>query len=300
MYRRRHGTSHYHRARLIKFRYWPQPAAPRLKHRGLLLNQGLGLVLSRLATSIKLCNSLCFTAQKVRRALRRIFLALCLTQILGGCGEDNEAIKTQGIKALNDWFLASASDNPPSCHGFGLVKFYDASCADMYQHAAKIEPESRTITSSRLLKCFGQGAQELCGEFVEIWLNSMDTGGNPIQEGAVLKRDDGVFRLYWYRSDALFTTLTKRAENTSDDDNERVLEDKQSELEAIYAEIVQRQPALYQFVMCTDASVSSSKLVGKPVHPQDISATDMASRAQRCPEIFCLALVGKRIAPLCD
>ena len=266
----------------------------------MLLNQVFGLVPRHLAPSITPDTSTSFNWQKFRHAHRRIFFTLSLVLALGGCSEDNEAIKTQGIKALNDWFLASATDNPPSCHAFGLVKFYDASCADMYQHAAKIKPESRTITSSQLLKCFGQGAQELCGEFVEIWLNSMDTRGNPIQEGAVLKRDDGVFRLYWYRSDALFTTLTKRAENTSDDDNERVLEDKQSELEAIYAEIVQRQPALYQFVMCTDTSVSSSKLVGKPVHPQDISATDMASRAQQCPEIFCLALVGKRIAPLCD
>jgi hypothetical protein len=128
----------------------------------------------------------------------------------------------------------------------------------------------------------------------------MDTRGNAIQEGAVLKRDDGVFRLYWYRSDALFTTLAKRAESVNDDNNERALENKQAELEAVYAKIVQQQPALYQFVMCTDASVSSSKLVGKPVNPQNISATDMASRAQQCPENFCLALVGKRIAPLCD
>jgi hypothetical protein len=105
--------------------------------------------------------------------------------------------------------------------------------------------------------------------------------------------------LYWYRSDALFTTLTQRAEST-DEDYERALKDKQTQLEAVYAEIVQRQPALYQFVMCTDASVSSSKLVGKPIAPKDISAADMTLRALQCPENFCLALVGKRIAPLCD
>ena len=272
----------------------------------MLLHLGLTLALSHLASSITSSSN--FAPQKFRRALSTTLSTLLCTLLctlglalcLGGCGEDDEAIKTQGITALNDWFLAAATDNPPSCHAFGLVKFYDASCADMYEHAAKIAPESRTITSSKLLKCYGQGAQELCGEFVEIWLTSMDRRGNTIQEGAVLKRDDGVFRLYWYRSDALFTTLTQRAESADDQGYERTLEDKQTQLEAVYAEIVQRQPALYQFVMCTDASVSSSKLVGKPVAPKDISAADMASRALQCPENFCLALVGKRIAPLCD
>jgi hypothetical protein len=267
----------------------------------LLLHLGLTQALSHLTSSITSSSN--FASQKFLRALSTtlstLLCTLGLALSLGGCGENDEALKTQGITALNDWFLAAATDNPPSCHAFGLVKFYDASCADMYEHAAKIAPESRTITSSKLLKCYGQGAQELCGEFVEIWLTSMDTHGNTIQEGAVLKRDDGVFRLYWYRSDALFTTLTQRAEST-DEDYERALKDNQTQLEAVYAEIVQRQPALYQFVMCTDASVSSSKLVGKPIAPKDISAADMTLRALQCPENFCLALVGKRIAPLCD
>ncbi len=260
----------------------------------------LGLAPSHAAPCITANNSAHFSAKKFRHALSTVLCTLGLALTLGGCGEDNEAIKPQGIRALNDWFLAAATDNPPSCHAFGLVKFYDASCADMYEHAAKIKPESRTINSSKLLKCYGQGTQQLCGEFVEIWLTSMDSRGNTIQEGAVLKRDDGVFRLYWYRSDALFTTLTRRAENANYQNSEQALEDKQARLEAVYAEIVQRQPALYEFVMCTDASISSSKLVGKPVSAKNINAADMASRAQQCPEKFCLALVGKRIAPLCD
>ena len=225
---------------------------------------------------------------------------ICCTLALSGCAENPETIKSQGVAALNQWFATSATDNPPACHAFGLVKFHDASCADMYQHAAKIKPESRKITSTRLLKCFGQGAQELCGEFVEIWLQSADDRGNQIQEGAVLKRDDGVFRLYWYRSDALFTTLEKRQEQGDEFNNQQAWEDKATALEAVYAEIVQREPALYQFVMCTDAEVSSSKLVGKPISPQNITAADMTLRAKQCPENFCLTLVGKRIAPLCN
>lgn len=258
------------------------------------MHPGLG----QLASCIIGSNSTRFASRKFRHALRTALCTLGLALTLGACGEGDEAIKTQGTTALNDWFSAAATDNPPSCHAFGLVKFHDASCADMYEHAAQIEPGSRKITSSKLLQCYGQGRQRLCGEFVQIWLTARNTSGNTIQEGAVLKRDEGVFRLYWYRSDALFTTLIKRSEGDKDD--ERALKDKRAQLEAVYAEIVQRQPALYQFVMCTDASVSSSKLVGKPVNPKDISATDMASRAQQCPEIFCLALVGKRIAPLCN
>ena len=276
------------------------PLAPRLESRGLLHSLGLALTKNRFAPDPSAMCLIEFVKKNSLRPLGRMFFALGIIFALSGCGEDSERIKTQGIKALNNWFLASASDIPPTCHAFGLAKFPDANCEDMYLHAAKIKPESRTITSSRLLKCFGQGSKELCGEFVEIWLNSVDQRDNPIQEGAVLKRDDGVFRLYWYRSDALFTTLTKRAEGGGDENNRRALEDKQALLEAVYAEIVQRQPALYQYVMCTDATVSSSKLVGKPVNPADISAADMAVRAQQCPEIFCLALVGKRIAPLCD
>ena len=293
MHWRRNGTSHHNRARLVKFRHSPQPKAHRLKHRGLQLHRGL----VQLASCIIGNNSNDFASQKFRHALRSALCTLGLAFTLGACGEDDEAIKTLAITALNDWFSAAATDNPPSCHAFGLVKFHDASCADMYEHAAQIEPGSRTITSSTLLKCYGQGRQELCGEFVEIRLTARNTNGKKIQEGAVLKRDAGVFRLYWYRSDALFTTLIKR---TDDEDGERAPERKQAQLEAVYAEIVQRQPELYQFVVCKEASVSSSKLVGKPVNPKDISTADMALRAQQCPEIFCLAMVGKRIAPLCN
>ena len=81
----------------------------------------------------------------------------------------------------------------------------------MTEHAASLLPNTREIESVKLRECYGQGAKEVCGEFAEIWFRAQDAQGTEIQEGMVLKRDDGTFRMYWYRSDTLFTELTRRS-----------------------------------------------------------------------------------------
>ena len=82
----------------------------------------------------------------------------------------------------------------------------------MIEHAARLDASTRRIDSVELLKCFGQGAKEVCGEFAEIWFNTQTMDGLDVKEGMVLKRDNEQFRLYWYRSDTLFTELNDRAE----------------------------------------------------------------------------------------
>ena len=236
--------------------------------------------------------------------LPRLLLAISLS-CLSACAPDPQALRTQALETAAQWFGQAAAaqgadaSNPPSCHAFGLVKFNDASCEDMIFHAAKLDAASREIDSVEPLECFGQGSKEVCGEFVRIWFNTLTKDDVGVREGMVLKRDNEQFRMYWYRSDTLFTTITNRAEQAEAATQSARMASKQEQLQAVYTQIVERDPGVYTFPACIDARVSSSAMVGELMAMNSVTTTQLEALAQQCDKNLCLALVGKRIAALC-
>ena len=236
-------------------------------------------------------------------SLTRLF-TLCVVWLFSGCGPTPQDIQNQALQAAAQWFeRANASQNtdspPPICHAFGLIKFTDASCEDMTEHAASLLPNTREIESVKLRECYGQGAKEVCGEFAEIWFRAQDAQGTEIQEGMVLKRDDGTFQMYWYRSDTLFTELTRRSEIQDADSTQAQLALQQQRLKAVYTQLVERDPAIYSFPPCIDAQVRSSVMLGGLLAPSEVSGKELEERAKTCSLQLCLALVGRKVAPLC-
>ena len=203
---------------------------------------------------------------------------------------DKQARNTQQSLAFLDGWFAKASAGARDdelCHGLGTLKHPQVSCADMLKHAGNIEPFSRTPGPVNARDCFG----DVCGEFFEVDFNSVDLAGNEVRESAVLKRDDGVLRLYWYRSDTVLEQL--RAANPAPSEEEK---DPQ---QVAYDEVVARYPALYQYPPCYGVHVSSSNLAGE-LMPKDAMDEDAINEyASSCGDNFCLALVGNKIAPLC-
>jgi hypothetical protein len=229
-----------------------------------------------------------------------LIIAACL--ILGGCNEGEQRILNEAQIFLNQWFELAAKATPegsePSCHGYGELMFPAATCLDMHQHAKLIDPSSRTLERMSSLECFGSGQQRVCGDFVEIWYASKDATGRAIKEGAVVKRDDGKYRLYWYRSDLLFTTLENRAEQAAELSNQ--IDPAQTLLQSSYNQVVAAHPELYQYPPCLDdIRISSSTMIGEPIKPQNVEPTDIHQRAEQCADEICFALLGQKITALC-
>ena len=239
-------------------------------------------------------------------ALGRLLYAAGLPFILGACGPGPELIRTQALEAAGRWFdqahasKAAEAVPLPSCHAFGLIKFTDASCEDMIEHAAALDPSTRRIDNVRLLECFGQGNKEVCGEFAEIWFNTQNADGVSVREGMVLKRDKDAFRMYWYRSDTLFTQITNRAEREEAETSSAKMAERQEKLDAVYTQIVEREPGVYSYPACIDVRVSSSSMIGGLIKQENVTAAELNRRATQCSKALCLALVGKRIAALCQ
>jgi hypothetical protein len=151
-----------------------------------------------------------------------------------------------------------------------------------------------------LLECFGQGSKEVCGDFAEIWFNTQNANGISVREGMVLKRDNAAFRMYWYRSDTLFTAITARAEREEADTTSAQMAEKQEKLDAVYTQIVERDPGVYTYPPCIDAQVTSAAMLGGLLSQEAVTATALDQRAGQCDKALCLALVGKSIAALCQ
>ena len=238
----------------------------------------------------------------VAALLPRILWLLCLP-VFSAC-TDPQTLQSQALETAGQWFdeakLSQLNDSQaPDCHAFGLVKFTDASCDEMVYHAGQLDAATRQIESVNLLECFGQGGKEVCGEFAEIWFNTETQDGIAIREGMVLKRDNEAYRVYWYRSDTLFTAIADRADRAEAQTTNGRLASKQAELEAAYTQIVERDPGVYTYPACIDARVSSSAIVGDLMVLSSVTTRAMESRASQCSVNLCIALVGKRIAALC-
>ncbi len=222
--------------------------------------------------------------------------------MLGGCNDGKQNTLDDAQAFLGLWFeqavAADSAISAPTCHGYGELMFPSASCEDMYGHARLINPASRTLDRINALDCFGSGSQRVCGDFVEIWYRGADASGREIKEGAVVKRDDGKFRLYWYRSDLLFTTLELRAEQA--ERMAETLEPQQSMLQSLYNLVVRAHPELYQYAPCLeDIRVSSSTMIGALVRPEHIQPNDIQQRAANCSIDICFAAVGQKLTTLC-
>lgn len=194
-----------------------------------------------------------------------------------------------GLAYLTEWFQLAADGQrgDEHCHAFGLLQHSDVTCAEMLDHASRIVASERTVTSTRFIECL----EDVCGEFLEIELAGVDKAGREITEIAVLKRDDGRFRLYWYRTTSLIESLTTSqtdASPTEDDQDQKA-----------YTRLTNEHAGLYQFPPCLDVRVSSSNMIGGLVQTSDIDIEDFESRSESCPDTFCLAFVGRKVAGIC-
>ena len=214
---------------------------------------------------------------------------MALLFLLSACADKQAAVFEQSLTFLNDWFSdARAGKRDDSlCHGLGTLKHPGVSCADMLSHAADIEPSSRTVENMKSLDSFA----DVSGEFIEVSFSSLDLAGNEVRENAVLKRDDNKLRLYWYRSDSLLAKL--RAAEPEDD------REGKDPLQVAYDEITARYPGLYEYPPCYGVRASSANLAGELMTRDAIDEAEVRAYAQSCPETFCFALVGNKIAPLC-
>ena len=223
-------------------------------------------------------------------------LAACL--LAGGCGDAEKQTLADAERFLQQWLNTSYEEQTASCHAFGLLMFTAASCADMQQHASLVAPQSRLRERIQTLECFGEGAQRVCGEFVEIWYQSQDRLGREIKEGAVVKRDDGIFRLYWYRSDLLFTTLANRAE-AAEQLNDRA-DHEHARVQAAYNELINSHAELYAYPPCLDdVKASSSTMIGSSFRLAAADPAEIDRRASACSTQLCFALIGQKVATLC-
>lgn len=214
-------------------------------------------------------------------------VVLCV--LATACVDKQAQTREQSLAFITGWFAdASAGKRDDTlCHGLGVMKHPEVSCADMLEHAARVEPASRVVETVRSLDCFS----DICGEFVELRFNSHDLAGNETRESAVLKRDDGVMRLYWYRSDSLLETLRGAVDTDTEEDKDP--------LQLAYDELVARYPKLYAYPRCYDVRVSSSNLAGTLMALDAMDEAAITGYATSCGETFCFALVGNKIAPLC-
>jgi hypothetical protein len=214
-------------------------------------------------------------------------VALCVLGV--ACVDKQAQLAEQSLAFLSGWFAEANAGTRDAilCHGLGTLKHPEVSCTEMLAHAAKVEPTSRVVDTVRALDCFS----DICGEFIEVRFNSHDIAGNETRESAVLKRDDGILRLYWYRSDSLLETMRATTEESA--------EEEKDPLQIAYDELVARYPKLYAYPPCYAIRASSSNSVGTRMAIDAVDEAAVTSYAATCGETFCFALVGNKIAPLC-
>ena len=195
--------------------------------------------------------------------------------------------QTRSLTFLAQWFdQASAGERDENlCHGLGLLKHPQFSCIEMLDYAARGDAASRTLTAFTKEDC----VQDVCGTFYELSFAGTDIAGNELDENTILKEDDGQLRLYLYRSNLMFSNIAEAQSEEEEKDPEQIA----------YDALTAQFPSLYEYPPCYGVRPSSSNLAGELF---EISAANVAAlneMAQKCPEKFCFALVGQKIAPLC-
>ncbi|XOV85044.1 MAG: hypothetical protein ACFHXK_07930 [bacterium] len=216
-------------------------------------------------------------------------LTAALVVLLSACGDKAAELHNASLAHAQQWFAAAAAGavDEENCHGLGLLKHPQVTCAEMLEFAAEVDGAKRQIVDIRTRDCFAS----VCGEFVELTFTGQDLAGNETDETLLLKRDNGRLKTYLYRSNLLMTQLaaaTPRAE-----------ENEKSPQQAAYDEVVARYPSLYSYPPCYDIRPTSSNLVGELLVRDNIDVEVVDTLATQCGDNFCLALVGNKIATLC-
>ncbi len=216
--------------------------------------------------------------------------------IVNSACQDREVTNRQAaIAAFYEWSAESAPSDSESCHAYGLIKHPETSCLEMLEHAKKILPGERQISSSRTLECF----DSVCGDFIELEIEGKDLEDRDVKEIAVLKKDNNTFRVYWYRTNTLVRAIENRSNSQSEQTDAKYLK-KQEELNSAYAYLTNKIPEIYQFPSCLDVRITSSNLVGELVPAEKVTLSDFSSRATKCDGALCIGLVGKKIAAVCQ
>lgn len=226
------------------------------------------------------------------------FILILILSLAGlGCQDQRETRGNSALDAFNAWASNSSQSDlaRESCHAYGLIKHPETTCIEMLSHAQKIRKEERHVRAIKDLECF----DSVCGDFIEIEIDAGDENGREIKEIAVLKQDQGSFRLYWYRTNSLVSAIKNRAKvkeaETGLSDQDR----KQAQLDSAYAFLTNRMPEFFQFPQCLDGRVSSSNLIGDLIPLERVTIEGFLKKSEACPKRICVDLVGKKIAAVC-
>ncbi len=204
----------------------------------------------------------------------------------------------EALAYAEQWFgqAAAGARGEHLCHALGLLKHAQFTCDELLEHAARIEPASRELTQARPRECMA----EVCGEFFELTFHSRERAGQNIaereeaeesEEIVVLKKDNGQYRLYWYRSASLMALLTPRHHNPA--------EAEKSPEQAAYDELTQRYPGLYSWPPCENVRVSSSNLMTDLMPRDNLNTAQMETLAAACGDHFCFGFIGNKVAAVC-
>lgn len=213
---------------------------------------------------------------------------LSLPLLLQACGDAGPSPRDASLAHMQSWFAAADQGNRADtlCHGLGMLKHSDFSCAELLDYASRVDGSTRTIARISEQDCF----QGVCGEFYQIQFSAFDPAGNEVEETALLKVDDGVYRTYWYRSSLMLAELA----SVSDDDR-----DQKDPEQVAYDALVALHPELYEFPPCYGVRPSSSNLAGDLMLPENLQVAAVEHNASACGDTFCFAFVGAKVAQLC-
>lgn len=221
-----------------------------------------------------------------RCSLSRNTLSLCLGALLVGCAPQVDT-QAESLAFAAQWFkqATAGAQDENLCHGLGLLKNPQFSCAEMLGYAARVDLAERSVSHFKPHDCF----QTVCGTFFEAGFSGHDLAGNEVEETIVLKQDEGQYRVYWYRSNLMF----------ADPSNSAPQEEQKAPEQVAYDALTALFPTLYEYPPCYSVRPSSSNLAGALFAREAADVAQIKQWANACPETFCFALVGQKIAPLC-
>ena len=212
------------------------------------------------------------------------------------CQNKEELNQQAALEVFNEWATENQSKGADSCHTYGLIKHPETTCEEMLRHAQKVIHDTRALSSKRSLECF----DSVCGEFIELEMESQESNNRSIKEIAVLKKDNDTFKLYWYRTNSLLTVINERTKTQAKGTNNLELEAKQEQLDRTYAYLTNKIPELYQFPACLRTRITSSNLIGNLMPMDKVTLTDFVSRSKKCDKDLCIGMIGKKVAAVCD